>query len=199
MQNISQFAALPIWLAAPILVLFALGAAWPSLFETLQSLSSNYREYTRKKRNLEILKLRYEIEVLRKTNGLTVFSDQVDDQARSNSDRPKESDSVRHVNIQNINIWWRLALGAIGGIAPAMVNLLGHITATRDIALPGLAYLIGLSIYGVLGAIIVAIFGSREDRNPLYYVFLGLVGPALMQVFANAAISFPEGTHVPNS
>ncbi len=81
--------------------------------------------------------------------------------------------------------------GAFGGVAPNMLNQAMSLTQGGE--LPEWTFLIGIIIFGLMGAVVVGIWGEKELKRAFY---LGIGLPALIQVGGNsidakiAAVSF---------
>jgi hypothetical protein len=61
---------LPAWMIVPIAIFWLFLLAWPVLKEIWFSVIPSYRAYTREQRRLELLKLYYEIEAIKKEHAL---------------------------------------------------------------------------------------------------------------------------------
>jgi hypothetical protein len=82
--------------------------------------------------------------------------------------------------------------GLIGGAAPSLINLAGHLTTNYDgVGLPGPGYLVGVSIYAVIGLVAAAIFANR---TAIEAIKVGIFAPALLLSFLNGASSVATST-----
>lgn len=61
---------LPIWVVLPGLIAIWIVTQWPRIRDVLRDMIPSQRAFYREKQRLELLKLKYEIEVLRQTNNL---------------------------------------------------------------------------------------------------------------------------------
>lgn len=73
-----------------------------------------------------------------------------------------------------------LLSGAFGGIAPNLLFL--GMSLTQGRGLPEASFLVGLMLFGAMGAIVTRIWGETELKRAFY---LGLGLPALVQVGGN--------------
>lgn len=91
-----------------------------------------------------------------------------------------------------MNAW--IICGLVGGAAPSLINLAGHLTTNFDgVGLPGVGYWLGVSIYAGVGLIGAAYFANR---TPGEAIKAGIVAPALFLSFLNGASSVATSQHV---
>jgi len=90
-----------------------------------------------------------------------------------------------------MNAW--IICGLVGGAAPSLINLAGHLTTNFDgVGLPGVGYWLGVLIYALIGLVGAAYFANR---TPGEAIKAGIVAPALFLSFLNGASSLATSQH----
>jgi hypothetical protein len=113
--------ALPVWVSVPILLITLLATLWPKLVQTIRDLSSWDRNYQREKLQLELLKLRYEIEALKKDKGLETLP------VSLSAPSPTATIVVPDVRPQThtrLSVVKRFLYGSSGALIPVALNIL---------------------------------------------------------------------------
>jgi hypothetical protein len=106
---------LPRWLSIPLILITVVAAIWPRIVQTIREGSKQRREYEFKKQNLELLRLRYEIEVLRKEHALLELPPEV---------IVPELVPVPMGEASKLSSRQRFFYGALGAVAPIIIQLL---------------------------------------------------------------------------
>ena len=101
---------LPSWISLPIICLTIVVTLWPKLLQFWKDLSSSQRTHDSEKKRLELLKLKYEIEAIKKQVGLENLAD---DTGIVNT---KESDESRFNQKKKLleSFGMRFSYGALG-------------------------------------------------------------------------------------
>lgn len=174
---------LPPFLIAPVSILLILIFMWPTLREIWHEVIPSYRLYSRERMRLELLKLAYEIEAIKKTNGLTndgpsvletlhkVTSHAVTAEAQTESQRqgPAQMPKLQ-----------AFGCGCLGGFAVVIFQLvtidLSNILSNPS-AFVFVAYLIRVVLLVLMGGL-TAIF--RNPKTPVEAFMFGLIAPLLV-------------------
>ena len=69
-EALKYLLAFPAWIATPIVVVTLLLTLWPQIRQMIADVTYTDRKLEHEKRHLELVKLRYEIEAIKKANGL---------------------------------------------------------------------------------------------------------------------------------
>ena len=146
--------SLPEWISLPIIVFAALVTLWPKITAILKELNRDSRAYASEKQRLELLKLRYEIEAIKKENGLEDIPAEAEDP--SNIELEPETIHADEASTENIklNFWGRFWFGVAGTAAPILLNLLHlDISQSSNIEL-SLPIILGISLRFVIFALL---------------------------------------------
>ena len=108
---------LPPWVAIPIILVTLIVTYLPNIYQVFHNLNTENREYQNERRRLELLKLRYEIEAICKTNDLKQISEQVLPVEKSLSSDPSAKPSVPF----SLSFWQRFLYGALGAFLPFLI------------------------------------------------------------------------------
>jgi len=173
---------LPPSVSWPLIAISVFATAWPSIHELLLSTVPWRRRYERTKRELELLKLRYEIEILRKEHNLEAIAEE-----RS---EPQESIS-KSVPLPSRKL--RFVFGFLGGsitifIAMAIRALLIN---TPLVATVGLPFLLGSFVFGILGGILGLILPGKMATASTCF-FAGITLALTVQAFVAAVQPQPR-------
>lgn len=114
---------LPIWVVLPGLIAIWIVTQWPRIRDLLNDVIPSQRAFYREKQRLELLKLKYEIEILRSTNNLeNIENSSHDDEALAALEERQESDELPRLSseLQSeaftlLDVGRRVSLGAFGG------------------------------------------------------------------------------------
>lgn len=110
---------LPPWLIPPGAIVVLLILAWPVLSEIWIVVIPSYRRYAREKRRLELLKLYYEIEAIKKTNQLSelplVSADNLTQSARTTRNVVDEITRPQEKQVAAISNAQKFIFGCFGG------------------------------------------------------------------------------------
>ena len=127
---------LPPWLIPPGAIVVLLILAWPVLSEIWIVVIPSYRRYAREKRRLELLKLYYEIEAIKKTNQLSelplVSADNLTQSARTTRNVVDEITRPQEKQVAAISNAQKFIFGCFGGavILPISAAVAFAATAT---------------------------------------------------------------------
>jgi hypothetical protein len=136
--------ALPAWLITPAIVVALFLLAWPSLRDIWQSIVPSARHYSAERQQLELLKLRLEIETLREK--LPNFQTAVVPQSEIiHPANPKVVLSKKD----------RLLCGALGGLITAVGFWIVRLRLV-EVMIGGDDLMVGILAIGLLSAIVVA-------------------------------------------
>lgn len=136
---------LPGWSIIPVAAILLLFIAWPTLQAMWREIVPSYRLYTREKMRLELLKLLYEVEVLKKDHQLGDMEPLLPQhfQLRTTKDASVRAQEKKYLSSSDATLF-----GAIGGYASGMVTILVRV-ADVSLSMLTLQFLIGLFV-GVL-------------------------------------------------
>jgi hypothetical protein len=133
----SLLPGLPPWLVPPGAIMLLFLIAWPALREIWTGVIPSYRRYAREKRRLELLKLYYEVEAIKKDHQLSellpISSEtltaivQTTRHAADESVRPLEKELVA------LSHWRKFLFGALGGVT---ISLFGTLLSRDYFFLP---------------------------------------------------------------
>ncbi len=200
MDEILKFLpTLPIWLSAPIIIGAALIVLSPRVVELMRNLSAWHRAYDREKKRLELLKLHYEIEAIKKNNDLTKAptpSFLAGPQTETPTPDTEEEQPLREEQAAPapahpvpLNGLQRFAYGAAGAVTTAVLELpqgrLELIVAQHSIA--------GLLGYGLATLLMVAVAGLttylllQKEATPFTCFLTGMAVPLLMKVMLTSS------------
>jgi hypothetical protein len=91
------------------------------------------------------------------------------------------------------NYKWILTLlaGFAGGLAPFAINRAEALVGNPELKVkPSLSYIIGMLIFGVIGAVVAALFRELDLKKAF---FLGISAPAMISLYAKSDFSGPNG------
>ena len=159
---------LPPWLIPPGAIVVLLILAWPVLSEIWIVVIPSYRRYAREKRRLELLKLYYEIEAIKKTNQLSelplVSADNLTQSARTTRNVVDEITRPQEKQVAAISNAQKFIFGCFGG---AVILPISAAVAFAATATPGgrSAYCCGRCCLRRLSSL-----SSLPPFFPLYYL-----------------------------
>lgn len=110
--------SLPQWLSIPLILLTVVAVVWPKVVQTVREGGKQRRAYELEKQRLELLRLRYEIEVLRKQHGLLEILPEV-----TVSETAPAIASVPQNDIPPLGSFQRFLYGALGAVVPIVLQL----------------------------------------------------------------------------
>ena len=179
MDITSLLPSLPEWASIPIILLIIVVTLWPKILLIIQEFSSNSKEFKLEKQKLELLRLRYEIEAIKKENKL----DEILQEELPPSHVEIESDKqiVQHGQLK---FWSRFGYGAVGSFAPILLNLMmvGFSTGlTGDLVL---YEVIGISIRLILFALLSGIGAAFLSKNHATKQMCFLTGLSISLLFS---------------
>ena len=115
--------SLPEWISLPIIVVTALVTLWPKIVTVFKDLNRESRAYVSEKQRLELLKLRYEIEAIKKDSELEDITDQYNVESVDIVPEPSQPNETASETYE-LNIWGRFWFGVAGTAAPILLNLI---------------------------------------------------------------------------
>ncbi len=166
--------SLPEWLLLPIIIVVLIVTLWPTIIQMVQELSSTSRAYAREKQRLELLKLRYEIEAIKKEKDL----ERIDEEKLfPNSEQPALTAEVREElsSGEQLTFRWRFAYGAAGSLLPIFLNIL--LTDIQVVSEIGMAYVLGMVFRLIIFAVVSGIgsaFLAKGNANKQMCFLMGL-------------------------
>jgi hypothetical protein len=174
-EALKYLQGMPAWIAMPIVVVTLLLTLWPQIRQMIADLKAVDRSLENEKRRLELLKLRYEIEAIKKANGLKSLPSE--GAAIAVMPAPlSQSESAPTSTGCGISIFGRFAAGAAGAVAPSVYRYLILFLSEPNQALPTIGYFLGVVILcavGGLGAVMV-------PRHRASWGFCALVGLSIV-------------------
>lgn len=142
---------IPLRLAIPLAVLVFFLLVWPKFREVIRDLSAELRRYERERRRLELIKLRLEIRGLVKQHQLEFDEQEVIDRTIVPAG-PVEPEPAQESRKKR-SMWGKVGVGALGAVTPSMYDLV----FSDKLVISAFHFLLGVSIYAGLGAMIVFI------------------------------------------
>jgi hypothetical protein len=120
---------LPPWLVPPGAIMLLFLIAWPALREIWTGVIPSYRRYAREKRRLELLKLYYEVEAIKKDHELSellpISSDTLTAIIQTTRHVADETAARAHEKeLITLSRWRKFLFGALGG---ATISLFGTV------------------------------------------------------------------------
>ena len=186
---------LPPWLIPPGAIIVLLILAWPVLSEIWSVAIPSYRRYAREKRRLELLKLYYEIEAIKKTHQLSelpsVSADNLTQSARTTRNAVDEIARPQEKQVAAISNAQKFIFGCFGGavILPiSAAGLLEVLDVLRDSPVEVLVVLITPILFvAVLGGVIARITNPKTRGGAFVR---GLLAPLLAVVLSSSWAHF---------
>ena len=124
----SLLPGLPPWLVPPGAIMLLFLIAWPALREIWTGVIPSYRRYARERRRLELLKLYYEVEAIKKDHQLSellpVSSETLTAIVQTTRNVPDESARSHEKELITLSRWRKFLFGALGG---ATISLFGTV------------------------------------------------------------------------
>lgn len=180
---------LPPWLVPPGAIMLLFLIAWPALREIWTGVIPSYRRYAREKRRLELLKLYYEVEAIKKDHQLSellpVSSETLTAIVQTTPHVTDESARPHEKELITLSRWQKFLFGALGG---ATIHLVGHLLSPDrfftimqldfDVALLSivLSKFIFLSLVGGVTALVT------KPKAPSDAFIRGMVVPLLISL-----------------
>lgn len=164
--------SLPEWLAIPLILIAVFVWLWPKMAGVIRDFRTSSRVHVLEKQRLELLKLRYEIEAIKKENGL--FELQEDSiipeiEVSPSENLPKAEDKPAQV----LGFWTRFGYGAGGSALPILVNLALFdwrlLFQELDMAVL-LGYAIRLVVFAALAGVGSAFIARHPTTRPMCFL-----------------------------
>ena len=179
---------LPLWVSIPILVVTLFTTMGPRLIQTVRDLNSRDRAYQRERQQLELLKLRYEIEALKKEKGLEPLPPSV-----SVASAPAAAVTKEGPPLTQTILLKRFLYGGLGALLPLGLTVLiqdsGSMSVDRTQFFV-LGYVFRVMILFVLGGMIGAL-NTRPHATPIDYIMAGLSISLLLTVIVSSVARHP--------
>jgi hypothetical protein len=193
MKELVEFGkAIPAPLLAVLLTISALGTAWPAIKEAWLNVVPWQRAYSRAKQQLELLKLRTEIEVLRKTNQLADLPSLIELSAAATEPRKEIQDKP----YLKPPLSWRMrfCFGFFGGASIPLLKLAFETSVVQggfDLGLSGvgLSFFIGVIVMGIIGGTVSLLQRRQNSRTSAF--FTGMLPALLMTTFLRSLSPSP--------
>jgi hypothetical protein len=173
--------SLPEWLSLPIIIVVLIVTLWPKIIQMVQELSSTSRAYAREKQRLELLKLRYEIEAIKKEKSLEKIDEE---ELFPNIEQPTLTAEKRlGVSFdEQLTFWWRFAYGAAGSLLPIFLNvLLIDIQVASEI---GVGYFLGMIVRLIIFAVVSGIGSALLAKGNANKQMCFLIGLSISLLFS---------------
>jgi hypothetical protein len=156
---------LPVWLILAMALLIFCVYVWGKIRETVADFVPSHRRYIKEKRRLELLKLAYEVEAIKKQHGLTVSDDATLNLTRLEAGDAILTDPPASTEAPLTSLQMAL-YGYAGGGGISLVVLFARLFSSSNSLDPiAWGFLVGLVvrviIFGVLGGLSAFIFKSR--------------------------------------
>jgi hypothetical protein len=188
---------LPPWLITPAAILALFLLAWPILREIWTEMIPSHRAYAREKRRLEVLKLYYEIQAIKKDHQLgdtpPPSLGQLEPFTRTPSDVDKTDklDAYEIKPINHISILRKFSYGSLGGVSVFFISLLVTWPTTLEIweRLTPIV-LIALATRGLFLALIGGFTAwITNAKTEVDYVMRGALVPLLIALLLSSVAS----------
>ena len=163
------------WVAVPIILVTVFVTLWPKVYQVIMDLSADNRRFQNEKQRLELLKLRYEIEAIRKSNGLDQIAADVVPPPLAQAPAIETPLGTG----ERLSVWKRFGYGAMGGLAPGLYRLLvtligiGHSLPGSTPAVEIAATVFALVIMSAFGGV-AASFVPRSRASPTLCAMIGV-------------------------
>jgi hypothetical protein len=178
---------LPRWMAIPVILLTILLSLGPQLSKWVSSLTGRSRAYQRERERLSLLKLRYEIEALKKEKGLVDIPEpRLDFPGRS----VEENGPAKALGFGR-----RFLYGALGTLVPLLLRLSIELLQTGSGHLVDAGYMVGVLILALIGGLASAAFLRRATSSLLCF----LVGLSLVLLLQTALMTATTKPRPPSS
>jgi hypothetical protein len=184
----------PPWLIVPVAIIVLFLFAWPTLRDIFTESLPSYRKYAREKQRLELLKLYYETEGIRKDHQLDEAVPTGSDDLMSLIRRPvlQVATDKSGGNQDGLPSARRFAFGCIGGFAVFFISVL-NLSVTIEDASSG--FFLGLALKGILLALLGGGFAWLSNaRTPASAIVFGAIAPfviSLLLAQIGSGVRFP--------
>ena len=188
---------LPSWISIPIIVTSLALTLGPKIYELFSQFTSRSRAVKREKDRLDLLKLRYEIEALRKEKNLDLIADPLFAEApqRLLRDYGVEAPSTGEL----LSRWKRFLYGALGASVPSLVRLVFSLSEMRlNVVSISAGYFLGVGILAGLGGL-VSSFIPKRQVNAFVCFLVGLSITLLLTAIVQEASQYQQRPPVPHS
>ena len=166
------------WIGIPLAGAAIFMATWPHIYQAIKDFNATSRERQR----LEVLKLRYEIEAIKKVNGITQLEEELQRGERLHKVVPPIALEVSLPTDSGLVVWRRLGYGALGGLVPSVYRvLLQLLTAPDGLVGSGPFYFVGVFLLCVIGGVSAALVVRRRSPRAVC-VTVGLVVVVFIQI-----------------
>ncbi len=194
-------AGLSPWVAIPIILLTLFVTLWPKIYQVFIDLNADHRAFKNELRRLELLKLRYEIEAIRKSNDLDKISIEPPSGGSAPSEPllpeplppgplppgplPPEALPPEPSPTLTLPLWKRFSFGAMGALIPSLYKI--SVAVALEGVAPPLMFYVGvalLCLFGGMGASAV----PKDRASRFLCVMVGLSMVLVIQMgFAEVA------------
>lgn len=157
-----------------LLIVGAVGTIWPAMKDVWFGVVPWERRYKRRLEQLTLLKLQTEIEILRKSNGLSdlpPFSTQYLANPFQINDAPPNVGSSKN----SMRAWDAFMLGWLGGICIPLLRLAYDTAATRYFYTLSPSFWLGVVLMGIVGGT-ASLMQPRRRATKVSSAFAGLFG-----------------------
>jgi hypothetical protein len=175
---------LPRWMAIPIILLTIILSLGPQLSKMVSSLTGRSRTYKRERERLSLLKLRYEIEALKKEKGLIDIAEPLPNFPERSVE---ESGPGKELNFGS-----RFLYGALGTLVPSFLRLSITLLQPDLSHLINAGYIVGILVLALIGGLASAVILRRATSSLLCF----LVGLSLVLLLQTAMETATNGTRL---
>lgn len=175
----------PPWLIVPLTIIVLLLFAWPTLRDIFTESLPSYRKYAREKQRLELLKLYYETEGIRKDHQLDEAAPAGSDDLMSLIRRPALQASMNKAtsngdqgSLPNVR---RFVFGCVGGFAVFFISTINLTVHIEDFST--IAFFLGLALRGILLTGLGGGFAWLGNaRTPASAIIFGAIAPFVVSL-----------------
>jgi hypothetical protein len=207
-EALKYLTVLPTWLLVPLSMLIVFLVLWPKFVQLYRDISARHRQFDEEKRRLELLKLRYEIEAIKKQHGLGDVADlpelppleetgqaspkaeplEETGQASPRAEPSPQADKPPAIDFESrlLSAWSRFTLGALGGVLIPLSQLTAGMATSGGP--PLLAAFLSIAMLGVLGGAAAVAIVPRRSTAALC-LMVGLAAAAMVQSLVATTIT----------
>ena len=186
---------LPGWSIIPAAAILLFFIAWPTLQAIWKEIVPSYRLYTREKMRLELLKLLYEVETLKKEHQLGDMESLLPQRFQQRETKDALTPAEHQKRLPSLEA---ILFGAVGGSAANMATILfrfveDNLFLSMLTPMAVIGVLVGVILYGFLGGLI-GVFSKPLTRTDA--VLRGAAGVFVIFLFLTTLLRGGPAQHV---